>query len=74
MNSTAADKIMFERYSCINSTTTHRKLRKCLRTLFFTLTTIFLRAHAFYKYPRFGPWTGTFEGLARAFRGGPESV
>ena len=36
------------------------KLRKCLRTLFFSLTTIFLCVHAFYKYPRFGPWPGTF--------------
>ena len=42
----------------------------------------FLRAYAFYKYPRFGPWPGIFffffswwfEGLARALRGGPESV
>ena len=54
------DKIMFDRYYCINSKKTHRKLRKCLCTLFFSLTTIFLRAHDFYKYPRFGPWTGTF--------------
>ena len=54
------DKIMFDRYYCINSKKTHRKLRKCLRTLFFSHTTIFLRAHAFYKYPRFGPWPGTF--------------
>ena len=48
------DKIMFDRYYCINSKKTHQKLRKCLRTLFFSLTDIFLRAHAFYKYPRFG--------------------
>ena len=54
------DKILFDRYYCINSTTTHRKLRKCSRTLFFGLTTIFLREHAFYKYPQFGPWSGTF--------------
>ena len=54
------DKIMFDRYYCINSKKTYRKLRKCLRTLFFSLTTIFLRAHAFYKYPRFGSWPGTF--------------
>ena len=54
------DKIMFDRYYCINSKKTYRKLRKCLRTLFFSLTIIFLRAHAFYKYPRFGPWPGTF--------------
>ena len=54
------DKIMFDRNYCINSKKTHRKLRKCLCTLFFSLTTIFLRAHAFYKYPRFGPWPGTF--------------
>ena len=54
------DKIMFDRYYCINSKKTYRKLRKCLRTLFFSLTTIFLRTHAFYKYPRFGPWPGTF--------------
>ena len=53
-------KIMFDRYHCINSKITHRKLRKCLRTLFFSHTTIFLRAHAFYKYPRIGPWPGTF--------------
>ena len=39
------DKIMFDRY--YHSKKTHRKLRKCLRTLFFSLTTIFLRAHAF---------------------------
>ena len=45
---------------CINSKKTHQKLRKCLRTLFFSLTTIFLCAHAFYKYPRFNPWPGTF--------------
>ena len=54
------DEILFDRYYCINSKKTHRKLRKCLRILFFSLTTIFLRAHAFYKYPRFGPWPGTF--------------
>ena len=54
------DKIMFDRYYCINSKNTHQKLRKCLRTLFFSLVTFFLRAHAFYKYPRFGPWPGTF--------------
>ena len=54
------DKIMFVRYYCINSTTTHRKLRKCSRSLFCSLTTIFLRGHAFYKYPQFGPWSGTF--------------
>ena len=53
-------KIMFDRYYCINSKKTHRKLRKCLCTLFFSLTTIFLRAHAFYKYPRYGPRPGTF--------------
>ena len=57
------DKIMFDRYYYINSTTTHRKLKKCLRTLFFILTTIFLRAHAFYKYPQFGPWPGTFSSV-----------
>ena len=39
---------------------TQRKLRKCLRTLFYSLTTIFLRTNAFYKYPQFGPWPGTF--------------
>ena len=54
------DKIMFDRYYCINSKKTHRTLRKCLSTLFFSLTTIFLHAHAFYKYPRFGPWPDTF--------------
>ena len=54
------DKIMFDPYYCINSKKTHWKLRKCLRTLFFSLTTIFLRTQAFYKYPRFGPWPGTF--------------
>ena len=54
------DKIMFDRCYCIHSKKTHRQLRKCLRTLFFSFTTIFLRAHAFYKYPRFGPWPGTF--------------
>ena len=53
------DKVMFDRYYCINSKKTHQKLRKRLRTLFFSLTTIFLHAHAFYKYPRFGPWPGT---------------
>ena len=37
------DKIMFDHCYWINSTTTHRKLRKCSRTLFFSLTTIFLR-------------------------------
>ena len=57
------DKIMLCRYYCINSTTTHRKLRKCLRTFFFTLTTIFLRAHAFYKYPQFGQWPDTFSSV-----------
>ena len=40
---------MFDRYYCINSKKTHQKLRKCLCTLFFSLTTIFLHAHAFYK-------------------------
>ena len=54
------DKILFDHYYCINSKKTHQKLRKCLRTLFSSLTTIFLRAHAFYKYPRFGPWPDTF--------------
>ena len=54
------DKIMFDRYYCINSKKTYQKLKECLRTLFFSLTTIFLRAHAFYKYPRFGLWPGTF--------------
>ena len=54
------DKNMFDRFYCINSKKTHRKLRKCLCTLFFSLTTIFLRAHAFYKYCRFGPGPGTF--------------
>ena len=54
------DKIMFDRYYCISSKKTYRKLRKCLRTLFFSLTTIFLRAHAFYNFPRFGLWPGTF--------------
>ena len=39
------------------------KIEKCLRTLCFTLTTIFLRAKAFYKYPRFGPWPGTFSSV-----------
>ena len=68
------DKIMFDRYYCINSKETHLKLRKCLHTLFFSLTTIFLHAHAFYKYPRFRLWPGTFfswwfEGLARALHG-----
>ena len=53
-------KIMFDPYYCINSKKTHQKLRKYLHTLFFSLTTIFLRAHAFYEYPRFGPWPGTF--------------
>ena len=48
------DKIMFDRYYCINSKKTHRKLRKCLRTLFFSLFLIF------HKYPRFRPWPGTF--------------
>ena len=54
------DKIMSDRYYCINSKKTHRKLRKCLRTLFFSITTILLRAHAFYKFLRFGPLPGTF--------------
>ena len=54
------DKIMFDRYYNKNSKKTLKKLRKHLRTLFFSLTTIFLRAHAFYKYPRFGPWPGNF--------------
>ena len=54
------DNIMFDRYYCINSKKTHRKLRKCSRTLFFSLITIVLRAQALYKYPRFGPWPGTF--------------
>ena len=54
------DKIMFDRYYCINLKETHRKLKKILHTLFFSLTTIFLRRHAFYKYPQFGPWPGTF--------------
>ena len=54
------DKIMLDRYYCINSKKTHKKLRKCLRTLFFSLFIIFLRAHVFYKYPRFGLWPGTF--------------
>ena len=54
------DKIMFDWYYCINSKKTHRKLRKRLRTLFFNLTNIFLRAHAFCKYPRVGTWPGTF--------------
>ena len=53
-------KIMFDRYYCINSKKTQQKMGKCLRTLFFSLTTIFLRDRAFYKYPRFGPWPGTF--------------
>ena len=57
------DKIMFDRSYCINSMTTHRKSRKCLRTLFFTLTTIFLRVHIFYKYPWFGPWPRTFSSV-----------
>ena len=43
---------MFDHYYCINSKKTHQKLRKCLRTLFFSLTTIFLHAHSFYKYKR----------------------
>ena len=43
-------KIMFDRYYCINSTRTHRKLRKCLHPLFFTLTTIFLRAQVFFFF------------------------
>ena len=51
---------MFDRYSFINSKKTPQKLRKCLRNLFVNLTTIFLRAHAFYKYPRFGTWPGTY--------------
>ena len=54
------DKIMFDSYYRINSKKIHQKLSKCLHTLFFSLTTIFLRAHAFYKYPRFRPWPGTF--------------
>ena len=54
------DKIIFDRYYCISSKKTHRKLTKCLRTLFFSLTIIFLRAHSFYKYPRFGPWQDPF--------------
>ena len=37
-----------------------RKIEKCLGTLYCSLTTIFLRAYAFYKFPRFGPWPGTF--------------
>ena len=41
------DKIMFDRYYCINSKKTNQKLRKCLRTSFFSHTTIFLRTHAF---------------------------
>ena len=73
------DKIMFDRYNCINSKKKKKKKKRKLRTLFFSLITIFLRAHAFYKYPRFGPWQGFFfswwfEGLARALRGGLESV
>ena len=71
------DNIMFDHYYCINSKKTHLKLRKCLRTLFFSLTTIFLRAHVFflYKYPRFGPWPGTFShDDLKALRGGPECV
>ena len=54
------DKIMFDRYYCINSKKTHKKLRKCLRTLIFSFTTILLCAHTFYKYPPFKPWPGTF--------------
>ena len=70
------DKIMFDRYYCIHSKKTHRKLRKCLRTLFFSLAIIVLRAHAFYKYHRFWPCPDTFshDDLKRALRGGPESV
>ena len=30
------DKIMCDRYNCINSTKTHQKLRKYSRTLFFS--------------------------------------
>ena len=33
------DQIMFDRYYCINSTNTQQKLRKCSRTLFFSLIT-----------------------------------
>ena len=54
------DKVMFDRYYGKNSKKTLRKFRKCVRTLFFCLTTIFLRTHAFYKHPRFGPWPDTF--------------
>ena len=53
------DKIRFDPY-IHNHKNMKNSVRKCLRTLFFSLTTIFLRAHAFYKYPRFGPWPGTF--------------
>ena len=38
------DKIVFDRYYCINSKKTHQTLKKCLRTLFFSFTTSFLRA------------------------------
>ena len=65
------DKIMFDRNYCIDSKKTHQRLRKCLRTLFFSLTTIFLGAHAFYKYSRFGPWPGTFSHDSTRFAGRP---
>ena len=54
------DKIMFDCYYCINSKKTRQKVRKCLHTLFFIRTTIFLHAHILYKYPQFKPWPGTF--------------
>ena len=53
-------KIMFDRYYCINSKKTHRKLRKCLRTLFLLPFSYARTLLFFYKYPQFGPWPGTF--------------
>ena len=42
------DKIMFDRYYCKNSTKTQQKLRKCLRTLFFSLNhSVCLLTHVF---------------------------
>ena len=47
------DKILFDRYYCINSTKTQQKITKCSRTLFFSLIThlqCLLTRTCFYKF------------------------